>query len=77
MKNLKQISAKIDADTLKGLDELATKKTYWKRNSLINHILKSVVDGTSDNDIWKMLQYWSKDRQEIKVIVQLKDKTEV
>jgi len=76
MENLKQISAKIDAETLKRLDDLATKKKYCKRNSLINHILKSVVDGTSDYDIWKILQYWSNDKQEIKITVTLKNRSE-
>lgn len=57
MENLKQISVKIDPETLKKLDEIAIRAKYWKRNAIINSILTAIVDNCSYEDIMLLLQY--------------------
>ena len=58
MENLKQISVKIDPETLKRVDELALRTKYWRRNAIINRILTAIIDNCSDEDILLLLQYW-------------------
>lgn len=55
--NLKLISVRIDPETLKKIDLLVDKHTYWKRNTIINAILTSVVDNFQDPDIYDMLRW--------------------
>lgn len=55
--NLKLISVRIDPETLKKIDLLVDKHTYWKRNTIINALLTSVVDNFQDPDIYDMLRW--------------------
>lgn len=57
MKNLKQISVKIDPETLEKLDDVVVTAKYWKRNAIINGILTALVDCCSDNDIIHLVRY--------------------
>lgn len=61
MENLKQISVKIDPETLKKLDEVTIKAKYWKRNAVINGILTAIVDNCSNEDIMHLVRYWRHD----------------
>lgn len=58
MAKLKQISAKIDKETLAKIDQLAGKKYYWSRNMIINQILTAVFDAADGKTISHMLTYW-------------------
>lgn len=55
--NLKQISAKIDPETLAKLDNIQRQHYYWKRNTIINGILTAVVDTFSTHEIYDMIRY--------------------
>lgn len=63
--NLKLISVRIDPETLKKIDLLVDKHTYWKRNTIINAILTSVVDNFQDPDIYDMLRWNRIHRDEV------------
>ena len=57
MRTLKLISARIDAETLEKLDEIAFRKEYWKRNAIINGILSFVVDKMTQDQIFEIMRY--------------------
>lgn len=55
--NLKQISAKIDPETIAKLERISEQHYYWKRNTIINGILTAVVDTFTDEEIYDMVRY--------------------
>lgn len=55
--NLKQISAKIDPETIAKLERISEHHYYWKRNTIINGILTAVVDTFTDKEIYDMIRY--------------------
>ena len=55
--NLKQISAKIDPETIAKLDRIQEVHYYWRRNTIINAILTAVVDTFTDEEIYDMVRY--------------------
>lgn len=57
MENLKQISVRIDPETLQKLDEFCKKHYYWKRNTVINGLLVAIVDAMDDKTIYDMVRY--------------------
>lgn len=57
MENLKQISAKIDPETIAKLERFSELHYYWKRNTIINGILTAVVDTFTDKEIYDMIRY--------------------
>lgn len=61
MEKKKQISLKIDSDTLAKIDELARHFKWYKRNAIINQVLSAVLDACTADDILKMLRYWKLD----------------
>lgn len=58
--NLKLISVRIDPDTLQKIDELSKHHYYWKRNTIINAMLTSVINAFSESDIYNLIKYHSK-----------------
>ena len=54
MAKLKQISARIDEQTLEKIDSLCFGRPYLKRNTVINGILKAVVEHTGSWEIERM-----------------------
>lgn len=61
MENLKQISAKVDAQTIEKIDAIAAKAKYWKRNAIINNILTAIVDSCDYDAIMLLVRYWKHD----------------
>ena len=57
MEKLKQISVRIDPETLAKIDTMTTKHSYWKRNAIINGLLSAVVDAMDDKTIYDMVRY--------------------
>lgn len=57
MRNLKQISVKVDPDTLQKIDDFCKKHYYWKRNRVINCLLSAVVDAMDDKALYDMVRY--------------------
>lgn len=58
MENLKQISAKVDAQTIEKIDAIALKTKYWKRNAIINGILTAIVESCDYEQIMLLVRYW-------------------
>lgn len=57
MENLKQISVRIDPETLRKIDDFCKKHYYWKRNTVINSLLGAVVDAMDDGTLYEMVRY--------------------
>lgn len=54
--NLVPCSTRLDKDTIERIDEFVSKHPYWKRNSVINGILGSVMNGFIDKEIYDMVR---------------------
>ena len=54
--NLKLVSARIDPDTLTKIEQFCSKHTYWKRNSVINNILTTVMNDFDDRMKYDMVR---------------------
>lgn len=54
--NLKLISVRIDPKTLAMIDEVVCKHYYWKRNYVINAILKTVMNDFNEREVYDMLR---------------------
>lgn len=61
MDKLKQISVKIDPNTLAKIDQHATKSRYWRRNAIINGVLTAIFDCCDYDEIMTMARYWRHD----------------
>lgn len=57
MENLKQISARVDPETLQKIDDFCKKHSYWKRNTVINGILSAIVDAMDDKALYDIVRY--------------------
>lgn len=68
MEKTKQISAKVDAQTIDKIDAIAVKVKYWKRNAIINNILTAIVDSCSYDEIMLLIRYWKHDAQSLPLI---------
>lgn len=68
MENLKQISAKVDAQTIEKIDAIAVKAKYWKRNAIINGILTAIVDSCTYDEIMLLVRYWKHDKKSLPLI---------
>lgn len=68
MENLKQISAKVDAQTIEKIDAIAAKAKYWKRNAIINNILTAIVDSCDYDEIMLLIRYWKHDSRSLPLI---------
>ena len=56
--NLKPVSTRLDPRTLEAIDKFVATRTYWKRNSVINHLLTAVFDNFTETEIYDMVRYW-------------------
>ena len=54
--NLKLISVRIEPDTLEKIEAFTKKKTWWKRNTVINQILTVVMNDFKDEEIYDMVR---------------------
>ena len=68
MEKTKQISAKVDAQTLEKIDAVALRAKYWKRNAIINRILTAIVDSCEYNEIMLLVRYWKHDKSSLPII---------
>lgn len=67
MQNLKQISVKIDPETLKKIDKKACEFYSYKRNAIINNVLTAIFFNASSKDITKLIQYWRHGNKKLKI----------
>lgn len=68
MDKLKQISAKIDAQTIEKIDAIADRSWNWKRNAIINNILTAIVDSCSYDEIMLLVRYWEHNKKSLPLI---------
>ena len=56
MENLKQLSVKIDPETLEKIDAIASIGRSWKRNTIINGLLTAILKEADERDILKLMR---------------------
>lgn len=56
--NLKPISTRLDPQTVEAIDKFCEKRSYWKRNAVINSILTTVFENFEENEIYDMVRWW-------------------
>ena len=61
MYKTKQISAKIDEQTIADIDLIAQRCKYWTRNGIINAILTTIVETCDYEQIMLLVRYWKHD----------------
>lgn len=54
--NLKQISVRLDPIILNQIDAIQQRHEYWKRNTIINALLKCVVTEFTSKQIYDMIR---------------------
>lgn len=57
MENKKLISTRLDPQTLEKIENFAKHNDYWKRNTVISHILDAVFDNFDNRAIYDMVRY--------------------
>lgn len=70
MENLKQLSVKIDPETLEKIDVIASKSSYWKRNTIINGLLTALLKETDERDILKLMRYSIYGRRGLRITIE-------
>lgn len=70
MENLKQLSVKIDPETLEKIDAIASRGCYWKRNTIINGVLTALLIEADERDIYKLIKYWKHGHKGLKITVE-------
>lgn len=68
MEKTKQISAKVDAQTIEKIDAIALRAKYWKRNAVINNILTAIVNSCEYDEIMILIRYWKHDKSTLPII---------
>lgn len=76
MENLKLLSVRLYPDTVAQIDNWAMHHRYWKRNTIICNVLKFVFSCTSDADICKLLAYYPRKGQKLKITVEIVSENE-
>lgn len=71
--NLVQMSIRIDPDTLKKINELNKRHTYWKRNAIINHLLTTLMNDFTDGQLWNMMRRPYYPRNEVRTCYEITD----
>ena len=56
MVNKQLISIRLDAEVLEKIDELAKKHSYWKRSTIINHLLSVLLRCANGRVLWNMME---------------------
>ena len=57
MENLKAIGVKLDPNTIRLIDEFCHSHYYWKRNTIINALLTTIMNVANDKTISDMIQF--------------------
>lgn len=75
MEKLKLVSVRLDPDTVRKIDEIATRYNYYKRSTIINLILTNIIKCADGRTLWKILSTYSPHTCGYKVVFQVdKDK---
>lgn len=76
MENLKLLSVRLYPETVAKIEYWALNHRYWKRNTIICNVLKEVFSCTSDADICKLLAYYPRKGQKLKITVEIVEEDE-
>lgn len=55
MENLKAIGVKLNPSTIRLIDEFRKSHRYWKRNTIINALLTTIMNVATDKTIHEMI----------------------
>lgn len=69
MEKLKQISVKINPETLEKIDLIAKQYGYRTRNSIINNVLTTIFFEADYKTIHKLMSYWRYSGKHLKIDV--------
>lgn len=54
--NLQLISVRLNPDTVAKIERVCAKHTYWKRNTVINNLLTTIVNDFDDHMVYDMVR---------------------
>lgn len=72
--NLKPVSTRLTPETLNAIDQFVAKRSYWKRNMVINRVLTAVFTHFEESDIYDMVRYYPQKGEEIECKFKIKRK---
>ena len=58
MGNTKVISVRLPESLIQKLDDMSIDRVYWKRNSIIEKVLKVFVECTDAKTQYDIMRYW-------------------
>lgn len=59
MEKMQLISIRLEPDTLRKIDELASRHEYLCRSAIINNILRAVIKCSAHGTLWKIISTYS------------------
>lgn len=74
MAQTKLISVRVDERVLSDIDNLSKSARYLNRSSVINKLLKAMLECSTDGQIWKVLHCYDPFADGIEITIQQKDK---
>ena len=74
MAQTKLISVRVDENLLSKIDEYAKAATYLDRSTVINHLLKAMLECSIAGQVWKVLHCFDPFSEGIEITIQQKDK---
>ena len=69
--NLRLVSVRIAPDTLAKIDKFIANHYYWKRNTVINGLLTSLVHVCTEGQLYELARYNPHNPSNIKIEVRI------
>ena len=73
MAETKLISVRVDKSLLSKIDEYAKEATYLNRSSIINSLLKAMLECSIAGQVWKVLHCYDPFSEGIEIYIRKKD----
>ena len=73
MEYTKLTSIRIEVDIFEKIEKLSDKHEYWKRSSVINNLLRAVLDNFDDRQVYDMLCRYRWSRNVVKTEFEITD----
>lgn len=70
----KLISLRMNEETIKFIDDYCSKRRYFSRSYVIQHIIEAVIKCSSPSDLWRLMESYNPYSDGIVVSVTKKDK---
>lgn len=68
--NLKLMSVRLDADAVTKVEDFVLKHYYWKKNTVINGILTSVLLNASEENLLRLVGWWKSGKIRLHISVE-------